>query len=165
MAEVLAGLLGFIGALVVHLMVWRIRVPKNPLPVFAVIFSGVYLVVLYLYPVHSLWAHVEEVIYWSFLYALLALCYILTYNGILYDSAALTLVQLLADEGDEGLSIDALESEFSALPFIETRLGQLYRDGLVVNDDGVLHLAGSFRWLLRIYDWMRLIFRLGKGGG
>ena len=165
MTAVLAGGLGFIGALVIHIIVWKIRVPKNTLPVFAVIFGGVYVAVLSLYPVDSLWAHLDEVGYWSFLYALLGLCYVLTYNGIVYDSPALTLVLLLAEAGDEGLSTETLRAEFSARPFIESRLDQLYRDGLVLEEDGVLHLAGSFQRMLILYDWIRLLFRLKKGGG
>lgn len=159
------GLGAFFLALLVHLVLWSIRVPHSVLPVFAAIFSGVYAVACAVYLLSYFPVSVWGFVYWTLLYMSLTATYVLTYNGVVYDSPALAIVRRLAEGGREGVSDAELHAFMRSRPFVESRLAQMCRDEFIFRRDGRIELADKSVRLLRVFDWFRAVLGRQSGGG
>jgi hypothetical protein len=161
MIEVFLGIGAAVLALLIHVVVWRLHVPKNVLPVFTFIFGCVYGSAAAAYGLAFTGATGAGFVYLSVLYFAIDLSYVLTYNGVVYDSPALSLVYRIGEAGTEGVTETDLQEFIRSRPFVHTRLKQLYRDGLVIRQGDRLELAPRSIRLLQVYDACRRI--LGRG--
>jgi hypothetical protein len=134
----------FLAAFLVHLLVWRIRKPGSSIRVLLAIFLGVAvlgLIALYLtqdaarsrgLPVLSNLAAYLHVL--SFVISI-AFAYIVVYTGLEWDSPTLSIVTMIARAGKTGVDEAELVQRAEKLPFLESRMQDLIRSGILVERD------------------------------
>jgi len=126
--------------LVLHLVLWRIRLPKYHTRTLLILFASLFLVWMAGWPFWKIqW---NEGLHICLFYWGLCLCYIITYSAIEGDSPTLSLLKHLSDQ-PKGMSQAQVEGFFLERPFVNARLEALRHDGLVSEDHGKYFVAGK----------------------
>lgn len=154
----------YIAALLVHLVVWRIKLPKYHTRALLRIFAGVGLFGLSILRCRGLSSAACFEI--GAFYLSLALCYVITYSALEGDSPTLSLIQMLSQSGKSGVSAVDVDAFLAARPFIRARLAALRTDALVaVDEDGKYRITGRPPKLFQLVLTFRKIFgRIQTGG-
>jgi hypothetical protein len=148
MAVLFWGLLLFAAGFLLHLIIWRIHKPASPIKALLVVFLSVIgfgLVGVYfghdvlgsgLTGLSGLPQYLHVVLF----SVSMAFAYIVVYTVLEWDSPTLTIVTLLARAGANGLEEIDLIKHLEKLPFLESRIQDLVRGGIVAerNDRYVL---------------------------
>jgi hypothetical protein len=147
---------------VLHIALWRVRLPKNQTRALLVIFAVVFGVWLLMFAPSLRLISVLRVMTLSIP---LFLCYVITYSAIEGDSPTLSLMKMLADEKQTGVPKDAVFRFFLSRPFIQSRLDTLVRSGLIKVDGKRLVIAEkpsiAFKFVL---GFRKLFGPISKGG-
>lgn len=152
MVEVLAEIAAFGAALLIHVLWWRIGVPKAPMKAFGLLFGGAFVAATVSYVLLADSATVFGLLYVAVLHTGLVAAYLLTYSAVAYDSPSLSLTYQMWEAGETGMGEAELTAFTEAHPFVHTRLAQLYRDGFILRREGRLALSAKGRRLLSLYD-------------
>ncbi len=150
-------------ALTAHVIVWRIRLPRNHTKTLLAIFAAVF--GLWLAAFAPLSTSLPDVLQTGLCYLSISLAYTITYSTIEGDSPTLSLILLIADSGDRGVHANDLVAFLSRRPFIQARIAALIRSGLV-REVGDRFIAVSsppiaFRIILR---FRKLFGSIPRGG-
>jgi len=153
----------FAVALVVHLSLWRVRMPRHHtsalLVIFALVFSLAILVLLDRTPD---WPDRLRI---AFLYLAASLCYVITYSAIEGDSPTLSLMRLLDARGGKGLPTTEVDHFLARRPFVKARLAALILSGHVREEGGRYRLAGPPSLPFQIILGFRKLYGpIAKGG-
>ena len=111
-------------AWIVHLAIWRWRLPKAQLKILLVIFAVVWAVAALsvltgFVGVGSFAADwLVGFLYFCLIYWSAAFCYVITYSAMEGDSPTLSLTRHLHRRGEEGISHDEIEEFFRQRPFV-----------------------------------------------
>jgi len=147
---------------VIHVALWRIRLPQNQTRALLLLFSfvmGVWL--FFIAPGFSL----IEILQVVTLSIPLFLCYVITYSAIEGDSPTLSLMKSLDEQRHTGLHKDEVFHFFLARPFVQSRLEALVRSGLVKVDGERLVIARQPSIPFRVVLGFRKLFGpISKGG-
>ncbi len=173
----MAGLIYGIGllflAFVLHVIVWRLRVPKRQgrgiLTIFAVTLSvGLVFAVSAGYTEGNFWERACDQLLrssnWILLYISCTLAYLISFTAIEADSPSLVMVKHILETGDEGLVPGTLRDRIANDELVVPRISDLVRDKMVVQEQGCLLLTPKGRFLSRLFSFQRRLFRLGAGG-
>jgi hypothetical protein len=135
----------FLAALLVHLLIWRLRKPGSPLKALLAIFFAVAaaglaglhfgegvlasagLAVL---PGPAAYLHVLTC------FIPMALAYTINYTLLEWDSPTLTIVTMIENAGERGLAEAELVRLADNLPFIQSRIRSLVSDKIIAEDGG-----------------------------
>ncbi len=151
-------------AFLLHLVLWRIRVPKRTTCALAVIFAGTLVTALVL---RATWLHADDwggALYVAALHGALALSYILLYTGIECDSPTLSLCRYIANN-QAGVTETELDGFIASRPFVMSRIVQLEQAGFVSRRAGMIELTRNSTFLLAVTDLhRRLMGRQIEGG-
>lgn len=159
-------------AFVLHLTLWRWRLPKAQLKALLVIFAVVWAVVAL--PVlagfvgnGSLAAGwLVGFLYFCLIYWSAAFCYMITYSAMEGDSPTLSLTRHLHRRGEEGVSHEEIEDFFRQRPFVGARVKALVTDDIFVEEEGGYRLSpGSYLFFRVILGYRRVVFGPIKSGG
>lgn len=135
-------------AWLLHILLWRIRLPRHQIPALLFICA----VVLGGWLVLARPGSLLEVSQILLLYVSASFCYVITYSAIEGDSPTLSLTRLLAEKGNAGLPQEEVEGFLAARPFVRARLAALIHSGLIREEGEYFYLAGrpslSFRVIL-----------------
>ena len=159
-------------AWIVHVVIWRWRLPKAQLKALLVIFAVVWAVASL-----SILADVAGagslaagsivgffyfcLIYWSG-----ALCYVITYSAMEGDSPTLSLTRHLHRRGAEGVSHEEIEEFFRQRPFVGARVKALVTDNIFIEESGGYRLAsGKYLFFRLILGYRKVVFGPVKAGG
>lgn len=151
-----------IASLGVHLVIWRVRLPKRHSSSLVVIFSVVPVVVLALGGsrlVSSPW----DALLLFLAYVPAALTYICLYSLIENQSPTVALVEAIR-EGGEQLTVDELRARMSHAPALTIRLDSMERSGVIRRSDGHYEIADKWVWLVRSLTLVALVLRVREGG-
>jgi hypothetical protein len=158
----------FLTAFLIHLLWWRIRLPKRQLPTllkWSVLFFPLGLGGLNLcgqWPA-SLFTSPATVVV-GLLYFSLTITYVITYSALEGDSPTLSLMRWIARH-PQGVSEKELESFIASRPFIEARLKALEADGLTEERNGAVFIKGRPSLFFRIVlGWRALYGPIERGG-
>lgn len=165
MTAVAMGFASLIGALILHLVVWRIRPPKAAYRALLIIFTSTFLAVV---TVWSVWVSdlgVIDVVFAGLIAGSCGFCYVLTYIGIEYDSPTLSIVLFLAEAGATGASEPEFEEFIESRPFVRFRLARLVRDGLVRRHGNRLELTAQSSLMLALLEAYRRLMQRHTAGG
>ncbi|NBV75840.1 MAG: hypothetical protein EBR59_07760 [Methylococcaceae bacterium] len=156
-----------------HLFLWRIHLPKSQIKALLVIF-----LVAWCCAVFFTWffdqgfillgdgQRVVGLLYFSFIYWLVALCYTITYSAMEGDSPTLSLTRYLHKKGTEGISHEEIEKFFRQRPFVGSRVKALVADNILIEESGGYKLAsGKFLFFRLILGYRRVVFGTVKAGG
>lgn len=156
---------GALAAFLVHVALWRWRVPRQAIATLMRIFVGALVAAIC-----AGWAWVPafgwgESAYVAAFIVAAALAYIVVYTTIQYDSPTLALVNWVLAGGETGRRAGEIDSFIQAHPFVLSRLAELERARLVVRQDDGLRLVKKSHLLLEIGElYRRLMGRSTRGG-
>jgi hypothetical protein len=155
---VTTGLFAF--AFVVHVLVWKIRLPHYQIRALMLIFLLVFLSWL---PFGNL--TLPGLVQVGIFYISVSLCYIVTYSAIEGDSPTLSLMMFTARCDAAGVSEQTLKEFLEKKPFVRRRIEALVHDGLIVEKEGCYFLAGRPSLFFRlILDFRKLYGPVQRGG-
>jgi hypothetical protein len=145
MAVLQWGLILFLGALLIHIAFWRVRKPASPLKALLLIFLTVTaagLAALYACDrvvglaspgtLDSPAAYLHTLL----LTVSMSQAYMVSYTLLEWDSPTLTIVTRIARAGKGGVSEADLVQLADKLPFIESRIECLIREGIIIEKGG-----------------------------
>jgi len=136
--NVLLALSSLLGVLfLVHLVWWRIRLPRRQRPALLVLFlgGGVVLVPVVARVVQAAGLQPLSWIQWlnvALGVLAFALAYVVTYSALEADSPTLSLVRRVAQSGPAGVSLRQLEDFMNERPFVAARLSALLEEGMLL---------------------------------
>jgi len=174
MAVLLCGVILFFTALVIHVVIWRVRKPSSPLKtllliLLAVIFAG--LSALY-FTADSLaasgFATLDTLA--AYLHTLLfcvslSLAYVVSYTLLEWDSPTLTIVMTIARAGRSGAPEAELAQLVDRLPFIGSRIQCLIRDNVITEKDGRYVISPGHHLFYRFVLSYRRLLKADKRAG
>ena len=163
MSVLISGSLLFAIALLLHLVVWRLRYPANPIKTLILLFGSVALfgiISLSFYVSYTAVQYAHIVLFFFSLF----ICYLITYSAIEADSPSLVIVLRVARSGKEGLPSENVEESLGNDLLIEPRLKDLVESGLVDLSGSKYKINGKGRLLLLPFVIYRNFLGLGKGG-
>lgn len=163
MSVLIWGLILFAVAFFLHLVVWRLYLPRNPIKALVFLFSSVALLgIIFLFSrkIYSPAQYLHIVVlFFSFFIA-----YLLTYSAIEADSPSLVIVLRIYKAGKEGLPVNVIKESFKDDLLVEPRLKDLV-DARLVDFNGVTYKINN-KGVIFILPFMlyRNLLCLRKGG-
>lgn len=159
MSVLFYGILTFFIALLIHLMVWRICLPKkNRALILANIFF--WTLVLGAIVLKGIPGYLDYIV----LYCCLAAAYIVSYPAMEADSPSLEIVRDIAGAGGSGLDKSELYRIMSDEILVVARIEDLLADDLIRIDSGKYVLTSKGRFLAGIFVRFRKLLNAAKGG-
>lgn len=159
-------------AWIVHLAIWRWRLPKAQLKALLVIFAVVWaiaaLLVLTSFVLFGsfLAGWLVGFLYFCLIYWSAAFCYVITYSAMEGDSPTLSLTRHLHRRGDEGISHEEIEDFFLQRPFVGARVKALVTDNVFIEEQSGYRLSeGRYLFFRVILGYRRVVFGPIKSGG
>ena len=154
-------------AWLLHLALWRVRLPKAQLKTLLIIFLLVWAaVVIALYLSEAAFSGVLGFLYFSLIYWSAAFCYVITYSAMEGDSPTLSLTRHLHRSGDKGIPHEEIVEFFRQRPFVGARVKTLVTDNVFIEEEGGYRLApGSYLFFRVILRYRRVVFGPIKSGG
>jgi hypothetical protein len=154
-------------AFFLHLLIWKIHLPKKQTKTLLLIFLmtlGSGLGFIFFNPdvifFESPWQYLHAAIFFiSF-----ALSYIITYSALEADSPSLVMVNLIHTAGENGLTDDELKSHLTDDILIHPRIRDLYRDQLIYDEKGKIFLTPKGKRFVKIFIFYRWLLNANKGG-
>jgi hypothetical protein len=163
MSVLISGSLLFAIALLMHLAVWRLRYPRNPIKTLILLFGAVLLfgiIFLFLYASYTAIQYLHIVL----LFFSLFVCYLITYSAIEADSPSLVIVSRIARAGKEGLPSESIKESLGDDLLIEPRLKDLVDARLVDLSGPAYKINEKGRLFVLPFVVFRNFLGLGKGG-
>jgi len=157
-------------AFLVHLIVWRIRVPRRQTAALLAIFSLVLILGLILVSLPSVrssgWAldWPWEVIHVTIFHVAVMLGYVVAYSAIEEKSPSMSIVSWVAEAGDDGRTMEEVERRLMARSPIDSRLQAMLRDRMVERRQHEYVITDKGRWWAFVFAaWGRLM-NAARGG-
>jgi hypothetical protein len=153
----------FVAALGLHLLVWKIRLPRFQTKTLLLLFAlvlGVRLVLLAIWPMS--WPELTHVCLY---YVSLSLCYVITYSAFEADSPTLSLIRHAHEVAAQGMSPEEVHVFMEKRPFVKARLAALTHDGLLREESGRYFAAGQGSVFFRVVLLFRKLYGTIEEGG
>jgi hypothetical protein len=147
----------------VHLVIWKIRLPKNQTVGLLNIFFAMFClgVGAALMRGFGIW----EAGHMALFFGSMSLCYVITYSAVEGDSPTLSLMRFLAQKGKAGGTQAEIDSFFAERPFIRSRLVALLQSALIKEENGRYVIAGKPSLPFRLILAFRKVYgTIPKGG-
>ena len=167
------GTIIFCLALSIHLVVWKIRIPKGQTKTLLKIFFGTLFVCLIVVWVASktiinlnslLLKQSSEYLHIFIYFTSIALAYIVTYSAVEVDSPSLVIVMNLAKSRKEGLDKEKLKQLINDDLLVKPRIRDLVDDKMANFNSGKYKLTARGLFLIRMFIFYRKLLNAGKGG-
>lgn len=159
-------------AFVLHLTLWRWRLPQRQIKVLIVIFAIIWLFAALAVKAGFVGVDSEGVgrlvgfLYFSLVFWSAALCYVITYSAMEGDSPTLSLTRHLHRRGEKGVSHSEIDDFFRQRPFIGARVRALVSDRILIEESGGYRLrSGKYLFFHTILLYRRVVFGPVKSGG
>ena len=159
-------------AFVLHLTLWRWRLPRAQLKALLVIFAVVWALAALSVPTGFVGfgsfaaSWLVGFLYFCLIYWSAAFCYVITYSAMEGDSPTLSLTRHLHRRGEEGVSHEEIEDFFRQRPFVGARVRALVTDNVFLEESGGYRLAsGKYLFFRLILGYRRVVFGPIKSGG
>ena len=150
-------------ALVAHLIIWRIKLPKAQIKALLVIFGIVFCAWFAADGARLL--PMVEALQIGLCYTAVCLSYVITYSAIEGDSPTLSLMRVLAARRTEGLSAAEVSEFLAQRPFVKARIAALIASGQVREENGRYVIAGKPSAFFRvILGYRKLYGPISRGG-
>lgn len=156
-----------LSSFVMHLLWWRLHVPKHSTQVLLVIFT--------LLPIVFWSSTISTMNIWStftnydylrliLLYMSCSLVYISLYSALEHQSPTLTIIDYIRQQGDEGCSDDGLENFLKPDGEIQRRFLAMDQVGWIKKDDKKWSLTKKGRQIAKLFNLGATILGLPLGG-
>lgn len=164
----------FLIAFFIHLILWRIYLPRNHTRALTIIFSVTLLIGIFILLKFSdyriaifgiaLPHAITDYLQLSLAFVSYALFYIVTYGAIEVDSPSLIIVLKIADSGDKGLEMNTLIEDLKEDYLITNRVKELLMGGFVSLTGQTYELKKRGRLLVSLFIVYRKLLGAEKGG-
>jgi hypothetical protein len=167
--EIVLYALGLFGcAFVVHLVIWRVAMPRQHTRALLVIFFVV-LAVGCLAPLTSFLGRYGPGNVWDYMAVVFffgsgSLAYIAFYSAIEEDSPSLALVKAVAETGDEGMGREKCHEVIGDDFLVNRRLEVMVRDGMLRREGDRYYLGRKGEQMFCIFEASARFFGLPRGG-
>lgn len=163
--------LGFI----IHLIIWKIRIPKKQTQTLLEIFFSILIVWTFILLGASEYVRLLglqinslgflEYIHIFIFYIAVTLAYISFYSLIEIDSPSFRIIIELLNAGSSGLDERNLYHALSSKPILESRISQLVKDGMVIKKDENYIPTGKGIKFLKVIILYRKLMKASQRGG
>lgn len=152
----------FAAAFVMHLVWWRISLPRRQTAVLLGLFFavlGAWLAVSHVVPgrwftAADRWQAIHVVVF----HTACTLAYVVAYSALEHRSPSMTLLVAVADAGIEGCTPDELRGLLAGASPVEVRLEAMVQDGMLTPEgDGYRLAAKGHAWATVLSSWRRLL--------
>lgn len=173
MGELLISVVTVATALIVHCVMWKLRVPKRQTRTILVIFFttlGVVIASLPLVVAHvsppglSLPLHPVTYLHIICFVTAATFAYMITYSAVEVDSPSLVMALAINKAGDAGLPETDFRVMMSDTLLVEPRIRDMLRDGLAIKDGEFYRLTSKGRRMARLFVLHRRLLGAGMGG-
>ena len=157
-------------AFLIHLAIWRIRLPRRQLRMLAIVFGAAQVLVLAAHAIGPKpWlpmplADVPEAAAYVLFCTAWTLAYMITYTALEVDSPSLVIVDRVAGAGPGGLPAQAMEKLVSDDQLVVPRVRDLVRDGMLMECEGVYRLTPKGRRFIAPFEAYRKLLGRERGG-
>jgi len=173
MAPLILAVTVWLSGFVIHLILWRWRLPAAQLRALLAIFLSVFVAacLLLISGVLSLdfgpeGGKLVGFLYFAMSYWAASLCYVITYSAMEGDSPTLSLTRHLHRKGAAGISHEEVEEFFRQRPFVGARVKALVTDNIFMEESSGYRLAsGRYLFFRLILVYRRVVFGPIKSGG
>lgn len=152
-------------ALLVHLLVWRVRLPRRHVPtlgfLFLVTLIAEIVLIAALAPFGlslSGWQYAHIILF----YTALSLAYIDIYPGLEQRSPRMTIALLVERAAPEGIGRDEIHRLFGDDPPVDMRMKAMVEDSMLVEDGGTCTLTPKGRLLGWFFSYGQDLARLQR---
>lgn len=156
----------------IHLIVWKIRLPKRQTGSLLIIFFGILTVSLLClrYAANFMEAryvpvNLSEYMQIIFFCASLSLAYVITYSALEADSPSLTMMRVIADAGPSGLEKERFNELMTDDILVKPRIRDLVRDGMVYLDAGRYKITPKGASFIKVFIFYRKLLNAPIKGG
>jgi len=169
----LSALLLILLSFLIHLIIWKIRLPKYQTKTLILIFFGTFFISIFLFelfiPANYQSSQYVPQNFFDYVHIFLfftsiMFAYLITYSAIEVDSPSLVITELIFDAGPGGLSKDALFTRLSDEVLVIPRINDLLRDNMIVSKGGKLNLTRKGKWFVMIFIFYRFLLNAKRGG-
>lgn len=156
-------------SLLLHWLVWRIRLPRRQiLALFSILWGVPFLGIpaIVLPPLSNVIGPLKpsECVQIALFQVAMALAYIVAYTALEERSPSMTILTSVADSKGRGRSREELCALLQGVNPVELRLDAMLRDKLASEDDSGCRLTAKGRFWSHVFAlWPRLL-RMDKGG-
>lgn len=151
-------------AFLIHLLIWRIRIPKGQTRALALLFLICLILSFILLREAGQQISAAEYLYIALFFLSLATFYIAVYSAIEADSPSLVMVMNIYKAGDKGLSRDELLHATTDDLLVRPRTRDLLSAKMVRLEQDKYWLTGRGRLFIRVFIFYRNLLNLEKGG-
>jgi len=159
----ISGVSLFAIALLLHLAVWRIRYPRNPIKALVLLFGAVVLSGIIFLSLRASYS-TAQCLHTILLFFSLFTGYLLTYSAIQADSPSLVIMLSISEVGKNGLPAEFIKRSLRDDLLIEPRLKDLVEARLVDLEGQVYKINRKGRLFALPFIIYRNFLGLGKGG-
>ena len=155
-------------AFLIHLIIWKIRLPQNQTRALLQIFFGTLIVSISMLWKFSAYVTIFGIpapvtnsgyLQLSFFFISAALAYIATYSALEVDSPSLVVVMNIAEAGSGGLERNTLEKKMGDDVLVIPRLGDLVASGMVSLEGQRYKIKPKGAFIARIFMVHRVHMR------
>lgn len=172
MSVLICGFTLFIIAFTLHILIWRVKRPKNTAKALIMLFNSILIfgiiVLLWLsynYPNLSILPGAFiSYLYITLLFHSLFVSYLLSYPAIEADSPSLVITTRIAQAGQTGLSREKIKELLKDDLLVEPRLKDLINAGLIDLNNSVYKINTKGVFFIQPFIIYRNFLGLGKGG-
>jgi len=174
MLEILGGILLFILAFIVHLIIWKIRVPERQIRALVLIFFMVFIMgvvaFIFLSKSNSFFfdnggLNASQYITLSILFLSLTAAYFFLYAGLIDEGPSLTIILNIAQAGERGIKREHLEELITKDTFMSPRIKFLVEGNFAskIGDKFVIAKKGKFflSIVCKLRRWMNISSKIG----
>lgn len=172
MKTLIWGNLVFFSFFLLHLAVWKVRLPsRQTKTLLFLLFSGLAAALAFfrLFPALTLLgfsppAGPPENLAVAVYVTSLILAYTITYSAVEADSPTLVMIKTIADAGEKGIAKADFFSALNDEVLVAPRLRDLLTDKMAELLDGKYALTPKGRLFAALFTYYRALLGLGKGG-
>jgi hypothetical protein len=151
----------FISGTLVHVILWRIKLPSAQTMALLKIYVGTYLIWLGLWGSGQKWFWIHslaDLIQCTLLYGAILLAYIVTYSAVEAESPTLTIMMIVHEGPATGTRLDQIYAYVDGHPFLRARLDALLSSGALVIENDVIKVGRPPSVPLRLVMDYRTLF-------
>lgn len=166
--SLMLGIVIFIAVLVLHIMIWRIKKPKNEMIFLLFLFVILpFLVFIFLFLVNIFKNFTDNNLLFSvfLLYFSLSCAYIQTYPAARANAPSLQIVYFIYKSGKNGLSEEEIINKFNLNNLVYERVEDLIKENFVRQQDNTILLTKKGKVLADIFWLYRKLYGLEFGQG
>jgi hypothetical protein len=158
----------FVMALVIHLIWWRLGVPRRQSAALVGLFLATAIcgfTVIHAGDFFPGETSLPRLLLAILLFGSFCVAYLILFSALEADSPTLTLIWLIAETGPRGIHRDDLMRAMERHSYVRLRVDQMIADGMAVETSSGLRLAAQGLWLSSlVLLYRRLLARKHVGG-